>query len=121
MIITLHTQAYPLETILQTCYQFIEQVYFNLDFDESGKKIIVKIAVKPEALSKFKNKEFRGKFLEELLHASLRHTINQRNQKLREYIVGSALFSHDPAQAAVVPPENVILEKDLPLELRHGK
>ena len=76
---------------------------------------LVKISFKAEGLKKITAKEFRGKFLEELLHSSLRYTINQRNQKLREYIVGSALFSHDPAEAAVTPPEDVFLEKETEL------
>lgn len=109
MIVTLHSEIYPIESILQTCYQFIDQAYFHIDLDESGKKILVKVSFKTGGPKKVQAKEFRGKFLEELLHASLRHTINQRNQKLREYIVGSALFSHNPSEAAVTPPEDVPL------------
>jgi His-Xaa-Ser system protein HxsD len=109
MIVTLHSEVYPIESILQTCYQFIDRAYFHIDLDESGKKILVNVSFKAERPKKERAKEFRGKFLEELLHASLRHTINQRNQKLREYIVGSALFSHNPSEAAVTPPEDVPL------------
>ena len=94
MIITFRSEIYPVETILQTCYQFIDRVYFHIDLDESGKKILVKISFKAEGAPKVRAKEFRGKFLEELLHSSLRYAINRRNQKLREYIVGSALFSN---------------------------
>jgi His-Xaa-Ser system protein HxsD len=112
MVITLNSDVYPIETILQTCYQFIEQAYFHIDPDDSGKKILVKITFKKDASKKDAAKEFRGKFLEELLHSSLRYSINQRNQKLREYIVGSALFSHDPTQAGIVPPQDVPLEND---------
>ena len=112
MIITLHSEVYPIETILQTCYQFIERAYFHIDLDESGKKILVKISFKATDPQKAQKKEFRGKFMEELLHASLRFAINQRNQKLREYIVGSALFSHDPSQAGVPLIEDVPLEKE---------
>jgi len=124
MIITLHSEVYPIETILQTCYQFIDRVYFYIDLDESGKKVLVKITFKADLPKKLTPKEFRGKFLEELLDCSLRHAINQRNQKLREYIVGSALFSHDPTQAAVTPPEGPLndpLGIAVPWEQRHGK
>ena len=95
MIITIHSDVYPIETILQTCYQFIDQAYFHIDLDKTGKKVFVKIAFKAKPSPKVSTKEFRGKFLEELLHASLRYIIEQRNQGLREYIVGSALFSQE--------------------------
>ncbi len=111
MIITLHSEVYPIETVLQTCYQFIERAYFHIDPDESGKRVLVKISFKADGLKKTTAKEFRGKFLEELLHSSLRYAINQRNQKLREYIVGSALFSRDPSEAAVTFPQDVPPEK----------
>jgi len=111
MIITVHHEVYPLETILQTCYQLMDQAYFHIDLDEPGKRILVKVSFKSVGANKAHAKEFRSKFLEELLYSSLRYTINQRNQKLREYIVASALFSHDPAEAALTPSENIQVEK----------
>jgi len=136
MIITLHNEVYPIETILQTCYQFIDRAYFHIDLDEPGKRVLVNVSLKAEAPKRMRAQEFRGQFLEELLYSSLRYTINQRNQKLREYIVGSALFSHNPTEAAVTPPEDVPIEEKseisqgplndplgiaIPWEQRHGK
>jgi His-Xaa-Ser system protein HxsD len=122
MIITLHSEVYPIETILQTCYQFIELAYFHIDLDASGKKISVNISFKTGGSKKVQIKEFRGRFLEELLHSSLRYAINKRNKKLREYIVGSALFSH-VAQETKIPqgPLNDPLGIAIPWEQRNGK
>ena len=136
MIITLHSEVYPIETVLQTCYQFIDKAFFHVDLDKPGKQVLVKITFKKDAPKKINAKEFRGKFLEELLHASLRHRLNGRNQQLREYIVGSALFAHDPAQAGVTAPQQESIGKDkrasqgplndplgiaVPWEQSHGK
>ena len=122
MIITLHSEIYPVETILQTCYQFIERAYFHIDPDKSGKKILVKVSFKTNGLKKAGSKEFRAQFLEELLHSSLRYAINRRNQKLREYIVGSALFSH-VEKAPKIPqgPLNDPLGIAIPWEQGHAK
>ena len=129
MIITLHSEVYPIETVLQTCYLFIERAYFHVDLDAPGKKISVKISFKADGLKKASSKGFRDQFLEEMLHASLRYAINQRNQQLREYIVASALFSNSSSQAAGPSPETKLPQGPLndplgiaiPWEQRHGK
>ncbi|MBF0386572.1 MAG: hypothetical protein HQL20_01795 [Candidatus Omnitrophica bacterium] len=91
MLIRVSKEIYPLEAVLQACYQFLERAYFFIDMDQPGNKIRVHITGKGRSL----NRSFRNIFLEELLHSALRYRLAGRNRKLREYIVGSALFSRD--------------------------
>ncbi|MEI6437891.1 MAG: hypothetical protein WCO69_03960 [Candidatus Omnitrophota bacterium] len=93
MVISLQKEVYPPEAVLQACYQFLEKAYFFIDLDASGQVIRVHISRKTGPL----NKAFKNVFLEELLHSSLRFQLARRNRKLREFIVGSALFSRDAA------------------------
>lgn len=86
----LDKDIYPIEAILNACYSFIDRFYFFLDTD--GKWVTV--SIKPQkniknaipAVNQFKN---------ELVCASLRQKISSANKKIREYIIGSALYSNE--------------------------
>lgn len=91
MLIVLKKKIYGVEAVQQACYQFLEQAYFFIDLNPSGRNIRVHISPKDKPLGA----AFKNIFLEELLHCSLRHHLARRNRKLREMIVGSALFARD--------------------------
>ncbi len=84
----LNSSVYPLEAILATCYVFLEDFYFFLD-KSKGK---IKVALRSKGKKNKNLSSFQGKFMNELLNNSLRYKISKRNQKIREYVVKTALF-----------------------------
>ena len=92
MQIKLNSRIYPLEVILNTCYTFIERAYIFLDTDHQGKRIKVQIKGKNN-LSEKQFAALKGEFMNELLNCALRYTISKNNKKIREYIIGRALYS----------------------------
>lgn len=85
--------CYPKEAVLATCYQFLEHNYVFLERPAGSKKFI-KVSITPK-----KNKEIKslaGEFKNELIHNALRHSIAEKNKKLREYVVKTALFFAQP-------------------------
>lgn len=92
MNIKLTTNVYPLEAILNACYVFIDRAYIFLDADAKGMNIKVNLKGKKELSSKEMD-ALKGDFMNELLHAALRFTLNKNNKKIREYIIGRALYS----------------------------
>lgn len=84
-------KIYSLEAILGACYVFIDRAYVFLDEDRK-KKIKIFFKSKKKVPLRELNK-LAGEFQNELLNYSLRSVINKSNRKIREYIVGSALFS----------------------------
>ena len=97
MDIKLNSKIYPVEAILNASYVFIEKAYVFLDYDKKDKNILVSINGKRKFSSK-QSEALRGSFLNELLYSSLRCAVSKRNKKLREYIVGRALYSNVPQQ-----------------------
>lgn len=96
MELNLNPKIYPLEAILNTCYAFIERAYIYLDSDAKNGNIRVSIKGKKN-LSK-KQLELLGcEFTNELLHCALRFQVSRDNKKIREYVIGRALFSVLPA------------------------
>ena len=92
MKIRLNSAIYPLEAILNACYCFIDRAYIYLD--ANCKKETINIFFKGK--SRLSEKELsclRGEFMNELLHCALRYRISKENKKVREYIVGRALYS----------------------------
>ena len=125
IFITLNPNIYPLESILNTCYVFIDSFYIFLD---SGSKGNIKVYIKgKKVISKKQLELLKGKFNNELLYNALRYKISKNNKKIREYIIGRALYS------AVVDSTDLAMDKEkfdcqedplgiaIPWEEKYGK
>lgn len=87
----INLQNYPLEAIYGASYVFLDRAYLFLD-SRAPKKIKVSLKGKKK-LTKKQLEDLRGEFLNELLNYTLRINLAKHNRKIREYIVGQALFS----------------------------
>ena len=109
--IWLNTKTYPLEAIYSAAYVFLDRAYIFLDGDPE-REIIVSLKGKIK-LNKMQLKKLSGEFCNELLNYLLRVEIGKRTQKIREYIVASALVSSLPIQSLTSPyviPEEMVKE-----------
>lgn len=87
----LDEKVYPLEAIYSAGFMFIDNFYIFLDSKKKG-KIEVTIKGKKNSMAK-KEQTVEDDFANELMYNSARITVANRNKKIREYIVGRALFS----------------------------
>jgi His-Xaa-Ser system protein HxsD len=87
-VLKLNPRIYSLRVIYSCAHTFLNSAYLFLDGDPR-KSIIVRIKAKEGKGSK----RIADEFLNELLSASLRYQISTENRKIREAIIGSALFS----------------------------
>jgi len=85
--ISINMSIYPLEAIVSASYAFLDKAYIHLDQPKAG---LVKAVIKSKKGSAVKLKD---KFMNELLFATERIGAVKRNKKIREFIVGKALFS----------------------------
>jgi His-Xaa-Ser system protein HxsD len=126
---SLNTKTYPLEAIYSTASVFLDRAYVYLD-GEPTKEILVSLKGK-EKLNKKQLESLAGEFSNELLNYLLRAEIAKRNQKIRNFIVGTALVSAlpvgllTPGPAAEIP-ESVDWQEDpleiaVPWEEKYGK
>ena len=125
----LNSKTYPLEAIYSTAYVFLDRVFVYLDGDPA-KKIMVSLKGK-EKLNKTQLENLQGEFQNELLNYLLRVEIAKRNQKVREFIVGTALVSALPTGLLTQTsqselPGTVDWQKDplgiaIPWEEKYGK
>ncbi len=88
--ITVDSRIYPLEAVYGAAYIFLDRSYVRLDGNPKD-KIIVTIKGKKK-LNKKEMDKLTGDFFNELLNYSLRFLISKQNQKIREYIVGTAIL-----------------------------
>ncbi len=86
------TNIYPREAVLNACYCFTNKIYIYLDSFKKN-KITIFLKNKTRRSSKKTLTLIKDEFLNELLYATLRHNISRNNKKLREYIIGRALYS----------------------------
>ena len=87
----LNLQDYPLEAVYGTAYVFLDKAYLFLDSRPFGK---IEVSLKgKKKLTKKQSEDIKGEFLNELLNYTLRINLAKHNRKIREYIVGQALFS----------------------------
>lgn len=93
MEMKLSTKIYPLEAMLSACFVFIDRAYVFLDADSTGKEIKVFLKPKKNNFSKRILEVMQGEFMNELLHYSLRHIVSKNNKKIKEFIIGRALYS----------------------------
>lgn len=89
---------YPLEAVYGAAYVFIDRAYLFLD-SLPVKKIEVSLKGKKK-LTKKQLESLKGEFLNELLNYAVRINLNKNNRRIREYIVGQALFSAIGDQAS---------------------
>lgn len=125
MNINLNSKIYPLEAILNTCYIFIDRAYIFLDSDSKRDQIKVSIKGK-HRLSEKQLESLHGEFMNELLHCALRYTVSKNNKKIREYIIGRALYSALPVPELTSSKEKLDYLEDplgiaLPWEEKYGK
>lgn len=92
MIIILKEKLYPLEAILNACYSFLDQAYIYLDDKQNDGNISVVLKSK-KRITKNGLKSLEGEFMNEVLQAVLRYQISKNNRKIRELIIGRALYS----------------------------
>jgi His-Xaa-Ser system protein HxsD len=94
IVFSLNAKNYPQEAIFNTAYVFSDRVYIYLDGDPEKE---IKVFLKgKENMDKSQLEALRGEFLNELLNYLLRIEVAQSNQKIREYIVASALVASMP-------------------------
>lgn len=103
IIFWLDSRTYPLEAIYSAAYVFLDQAYVYLDGDPK-KEIIISLKGK-EKLSKKQIDALRGEFCNELLNYVLRVKIAERNQKVKDFIVGTALVSALPQESFIQTSE----------------
>lgn len=96
IVFSLNAKNYPREAIFSTAYIFSDRAYIYLDGDPE-KEIKVFLKGKKD-IEKTQLEAMRGEFLNELLNYLLRVEVAKGNQKIREYIVASALVSSLPSE-----------------------
>lgn len=125
MDIKLNPKIYPLEAILNACYNFIDRAYIFLDTDHKSE--IIKVSLKGKnKLSQSRLETLRGEFMNELLHCALRYQISKNNKKIREYIIGRALYSALPSSDLFTADEKLDYQEDplgiaIPWEEKYGR
>lgn len=123
---TIKQSIYPLEAILNACYVFIDRLYIFLDTDSKVENIKVSLKGK-KRLSRKHLELLKGEFINELLHCALRYKISKNNKKIREYIIGRALYSAVVDSSDLASTEEKIDYQDDPLgiaipwEEKYGK
>ena len=90
---SLNSKITSLEAIYSTCYAFIDKFYIYLDKNKEN----VIVAFQPKE-GKVNLKTIEGEFRNELLSNLLREKITKNNSKIREYILGQALYSSTPSK-----------------------
>lgn len=109
--ITLDAKVYNLEVVLNASYAFIDRAYIFLDTGSQGERIKVYIKGK-DKLSERQFERIKGEFMNELLDCALRYEISKNNKKIREYIVGRALYSALPSLDLAVSNEKINYQED---------
>lgn len=89
------TGTYPMDAVYGASYVFLDRCYVYLD-KTADKRIVIVLQGK-EALDKAALESLAGEFSNELLHQVLRTRIAKRTGKVREMIIGRALFSAEGA------------------------
>jgi len=89
--ILLDTNFYSQEAILNASHTFLDDFYIFIEYKPKKKNAIVYFKNKNTS-SKDELKIFTDKFANELLYSSLRCSVSKSNKKIREYIIGRALY-----------------------------
>lgn len=91
ILVKINTGIYPLEAVFSACYAFINDFYIFLNSRKKGE--IETIFKSKKKLPGQRLANLKDEFVNELLYNSIRITVAKRHKKLREMIVGRALFS----------------------------
>jgi His-Xaa-Ser system protein HxsD len=95
MLIKVNPNIYPIEAVLSASFKFIDKLYIFLEMHPKKPCIMIHLKAK-KAIYKRRLESLKGCFVNELLHCALRLTINKNTKKIREYIIGRALYSSLP-------------------------
>jgi His-Xaa-Ser system protein HxsD len=88
--------AYSMEAVYGASYIFIDRYYISL---ERPVEDLIRVTLRPKAGTAVPH-SMEGEFKNELLNQVLRERIAARNARLREYIIGRALYGAEtPADA----------------------
>lgn len=102
---TIGLTTYPMDAVYGACYVFIDRCYVWLDkADEKRLQVVLR---GKETLDRAALEALAGEFMNELLHQVLRLRLARRTGKVREMIIGRALY------AAESPAEEYVFEEDL--------
>lgn len=111
-VLRVSEDIYPVAAVLNTCYALLERGYFFIERERPKAKVLkVRIKTKADAGGAKALEALRDQFLDELVYASLRCALARTNRKIREFIVGSALY----AQAGVAK-DDLFLSRDADYE-----
>lgn len=95
IIFYLDTNIYCLGSIYAAAYVFLDRSYVYLDGDPDCE---IKVSLKGKIpLNKKELISLEGEFHNELLSSLLRNEVAKNNQKIREYVVATALVSALPS------------------------
>jgi His-Xaa-Ser system protein HxsD len=112
---------YPLSAVYAAAYVFLDRAYVLLDKGAKN-QVIVQLKGKEE-LTEPKKTALRGEFGNELLNCALRESIAKENVKIREYVVGQALYSSVQDMTAAPADADYLddpLEIAVPWEEKYG-
>ena len=84
-------KIYSIEAIIGAAYMFLDRAYLFLD-SKSINSVDVSLKSKKQS-TKTQLNNLKDEFLNELLFCSERLAVAKRNKKVREFVVGRALFS----------------------------
>ncbi len=84
-------QNYSVDALYGAAYAFLDKAYIFFD-NKSPKKILVSLKSKKNSTKK-QLENLKDEFLNELLSCETRARLSKNNKKIREFIVGQALFS----------------------------
>ncbi len=84
-------QNYPMEALYGTAYVFLDRAYLFLD-NKTPEKINIFLKGKKK-LTKKQLEQLKDDFLNELLNYTVRIKLTKNNKKIREFVVGQALFA----------------------------
>ena len=122
--IKLSPKIYSLEVIYGACYVFVDRAYLLLDGDP--KEEIQVLIKSKQKMARKKLEALAGEFENELLNYALREKITKSNRKIREYIIGKALYYDTSEMLGEDGSKPDELEEDplgiaIPWEKKYGK
>jgi len=125
MEVTVRTQLYPKEAVLNACYAFLDRVYIFLDGDADLDRVRIRFRAR-EGASRKQLTRLKDEFLNELIHASLRMQVSEQSKAIRELIVGKALLAALPAESDKIEAGDIDYKSDplgiaVPWEKKHKK
>lgn len=114
-VFSVNPKVYSFESIVNAAYAFLDKAHVFLDGDPKTK---IKVSLKAKESCTLSAEDLKGEFHNALLEQDLRLRLAKDNKKLREYIVGQALFGASPEQADDIASGDDELDKILERELK---